>query len=171
MLGFHFVNRNKDQTLSPLNSIDSDNNMNNDNFNDSSSNSNNDNRNNSNDYSLPRSSFSWKNKDWGILSRDTTETYFLGMIDVLQAYNFKKKMERWFKTNFKTVDKVRTPQHYYLFRGPHLQNNSHFSWLFFFVCFFDFFLKFFVFFCCRMVCLFNLRLCTVRGSLQKCKIF
>lgn len=40
-----------------------------------------------------------------MLSNDQAELYFIGIIDILQAYNFDKKMERFFKVNFLFKDK------------------------------------------------------------------
>lgn len=42
----------------------------------------------------------------GISSLDGKETYFIGMIDILQAWNFSKRSERCFKIYFLRNDKV-----------------------------------------------------------------
>jgi len=55
------------------------------------------------DNSMKEFTLSLENK--GILSVDGKETYFIGVIDILQQYNFNKKMERCFKVNIMHADK------------------------------------------------------------------
>jgi len=43
--------------------------------------------------------------DDGILSTDKSEVYFIGLIDILQRYNFQKKMERYMKIYCLRADK------------------------------------------------------------------
>jgi len=42
----------------------------------------------------------------GIVSADGKEIYFVGLIDILQTYNFNKQMERWFKIYCLHADKA-----------------------------------------------------------------
>lgn len=59
----------------------------------------------------------------GIPSSDGRETYFVGMIDILQAWNFSKKSERCFKIYFLRNDKVyRFPIYVILHRKDFLHN-------------------------------------------------
>jgi 1-phosphatidylinositol-4-phosphate 5-kinase/1-phosphatidylinositol-5-phosphate 4-kinase len=49
---------------------------------------------------------SWTAHHGVYLSHDRTELYFIGVIDVLTAYNIKKKLERFFKVYILMQDSV-----------------------------------------------------------------